>query len=297
MTDKLAKVAPNAPEDIMQFIMRVHDIKPGITEQVFGEARNREGLSSYEVLCQTGEPLTGKTAVDLACGSGLLTSLLASRVGPSGHVVGIDLNPSELALAQTRLKSATNARFLAESAQSISLPPASADVVLCHMALMLFNPVAPVVKEIARILKPGGVFAGVITSMEKSPPIFSETVGTLTNVLRAEIPHFEKLSLGEPETRTRAGLQRLFSADSGFIADLQTTYFEVVIRGKPQELSEKILPIFYHSELLSNEGAVRVKTEWRIMFESQQDNKGLATFQFPLALFRVRKGNAKGRAG
>ena len=289
MVDKLAKVAPKDPEDLMQFIMRVHDVKPGITERVFGEARTQEGRSSYELLCQEGEPLAGKTAVDLACGSGLSTSLLASRVGPSGHVIGIDLNRSELALAKTRLEGVANTSFLAESAQSISLPSDSADAVFCHMAFMLFNPVAPVVNEIARILKPGGVFVAVVTTIETPPPIFSEAVGQLTNVLREEIPHFEKLSWGQPGARTRAGLQQLFSADLGFLADLKTTCFEVVVRDQPQKLPARILPSFYHSELLSKEGAARVKTEWQRMFEAQQDSQGMAAFLFPLTLFRVQK--------
>src|SRR5215510_1211531 len=111
MVDPLAKEAPTTPEDITQFFMRVHDVQPGITEQMFGEARAREGRSSYELLCAEGEPLAGRTVVDLACGSGLLTALLASRVGPSGQVVGVDLNPSELALAQARLNGVPQVQF------------------------------------------------------------------------------------------------------------------------------------------------------------------------------------------
>ena len=120
MADKLAKIVPTISEDITQFFMRVHDVKPGITEQIFGEARTREDRSSYELLCEEGEPLDGRTVVDLACGSGLLTTLLASRIGSSGHVVGIDLNDRELALAQARLKSVPNVRFFTESVQSLS---------------------------------------------------------------------------------------------------------------------------------------------------------------------------------
>jgi SAM-dependent methyltransferase len=290
MVDILAKVAPTAPEEITQFFMRVHDVKPGITEQIFGEARTREGHSSYELLCKEGEPLAGRTAVDLACGSGLLTALLASRVGPSGHVVGVDLNQSELALARARLTGVSNVQFLTESVQALSLPAACADVVLCHMAFMLFNPVAPVVREIARILKPGGVFAAVVSAIEPPNPFFREVVGKLTSVLREEIPHFEKLSWGQAEAKTRVGLQQLFSQDLGFLNDLQTTEFEVVLRDTPQRLSERILSSFYYNDLLSAEGARRVKAEWQALFEAQQDSTGLTVFHFPRTLFRVRKG-------
>lgn len=295
MVDILAKVAPTVPEEITEFFMRVHDVKPGITEQVFGEARTREGHSSYELLCEAGEPLIGKTAVDLACGSGLLTTLLASRVGPSGHVVGVDLNQSELALAQARLKGVPNVQFLTESVQALSLPTACADVVLCHMAFMLFNPVAPVVSEIARILKPGGTFAAVVSAIEPAPSLFSEVVSRLTSVLREEIPHFEKLSWGQPEAKTRAGLQQLFSPTLGFLPDLQLTEVEVAFQGTPQQLPERILASFYYSDLLSQEGAVRVKAEWRAIFERQQDSKGLVVFYFPRTLFRVRKGSGAGQ--
>ncbi len=46
-------------------------------------------------------------------------------------------------------------------AQKIPLGDASADAVLCHMALMLMLPIEPVIGEIHRVLAPGGIFAAV----------------------------------------------------------------------------------------------------------------------------------------
>src|SRR5262245_47370740 len=106
MVDILAKEAPSSPEEVTQFFMRVHDAKPGITERWLEEIKTEDGRSSYAMLCEAGEPLAGKTVVDLACGSGPLTVLLASRVGNSGRVIGVDLNINELRSAQVKFSSA-----------------------------------------------------------------------------------------------------------------------------------------------------------------------------------------------
>ena len=45
---------------------------------------------------------SGETVIDVACGTGLNFPLLEAGVGPSGHVVGIDLSPEMLAQARER---------------------------------------------------------------------------------------------------------------------------------------------------------------------------------------------------
>ena len=44
----------------------------------------------------------GDRALDVACGTGVVTRLLAERVGPAGTVVGLDINPEMLAVARRR---------------------------------------------------------------------------------------------------------------------------------------------------------------------------------------------------
>ena len=295
MVDILAKEAPSSPEEVTQFFMRVHDAKPGITERWLEEIKTEDGRSSYAMLCEAGEPLAGKTVVDLACGSGPLTVLLASRVGNSGRVIGVDLNSNELCSAQVKFSSAPNVQFLNESVQQLSLPSSSVDVVLCHMAFMLFNPVKPVVREISRILKPGGMFAALGPALGPTASLYSELVTKMTGVLREEIAHFETLSWGQPEAKTLSGLQQLFSTDLDFCAEIQTTDFDLIIRGAPQQLPEKILQSFYYAALLSEEGAARLKAEWQTLLEHHKEKDGTVAIPMPRSIFRVSKDSATER--
>ncbi len=45
------------------------------------------------------DPRPGERVLDVACGTGVVTRLVAQRVGPTGKVVGLDLNPGMLAVA------------------------------------------------------------------------------------------------------------------------------------------------------------------------------------------------------
>lgn len=288
--DIVTKIAPASSQEFLQFFARFHNAEPGITERTWGEARTLDGRSSYEVLCDLSEPLAGKTVIDLACGSGPLTVMLASRVGNAGHVIGVDLSEGELDIAQARLRGVHHVRFLQESVQQLSLPSSSTDVVLCHMAFMLFTPLESVVREIARILKPGGTFAAVAPTLGRTNPLYSKLLDVMTAVLREEIPHFEQLRWGEPAARTPTGLTQLFTQELHFLAEeMQTTDFDLVLRDAPQQLAERMVRFYYYGFLLSEEGAARVRAEWQATFERHQGSDGTVTLHLPLSAFVVKR--------
>jgi ubiquinone/menaquinone biosynthesis C-methylase UbiE len=95
--------------------------------------------------------------VDLGCGTGLSTMLWAGR---SAQVIGIEPNDdmrqqAEKKRAQSGL---SNVRYQAALAQRTGLPADSADIVTCSQSLHWMEP-EPTFAEIARILRPGGLFA------------------------------------------------------------------------------------------------------------------------------------------
>src|SRR5262249_13705914 len=54
-----------------------------------------------EAVADAAEPMPGDRALDLACGTGALTRIMAGRVGPSGAVTGLDLSDGMLAVARS----------------------------------------------------------------------------------------------------------------------------------------------------------------------------------------------------
>jgi SAM-dependent methyltransferase len=96
--------------------------------------------------------------VDIGCGPGSITVGLAAAVAP-GEAVGIDIEPTQVALGQGRAKSLglENCRFETGSVYQLPLADRSVDAVFGHTILMQFRDLDPVLAEIKRVLKPGGL--------------------------------------------------------------------------------------------------------------------------------------------
>lgn len=99
----------------------------------------------------------GERVLDLACGTGVVARLAAPRVGPTGQVTGIDLNAGMLAVARTLPPPSGPAIVWVEgSATAMELPDASIDVILCQQGLQFFPDKLAALREMHRVLVPGG---------------------------------------------------------------------------------------------------------------------------------------------
>ena len=103
----------------------------------------------------------GEVVVDLGSGGGLDVFLAAQKVGPAGKAIGIDMTPEMIALAtrNARKSGLTNVEFHLASIDRMPLPDASADVVISNCVINLAPDKPAVLREIARVLKPGGRLA------------------------------------------------------------------------------------------------------------------------------------------
>jgi SAM-dependent methyltransferase len=99
----------------------------------------------------------GETVLDLGSGAGLDAIIAAWRVGPTGRVVGVDLNPAMCLKAQAHA-AATGARMDCHEGrmEDIPLPDASADVIISNGVINLSFRKRRVVEEMFRVLRPGG---------------------------------------------------------------------------------------------------------------------------------------------
>ena len=100
----------------------------------------------------------GERVLDVACGTGLVTFAAAELVGPRGEVLGTDLSGEMVQAAQQRAPSALDApvRFARMDAEALDLPDGRFDVALCALGLMYLPDPARAVREMARVLRPGG---------------------------------------------------------------------------------------------------------------------------------------------
>jgi SAM-dependent methyltransferase len=119
----------------------------------------------------------GETVLDLGCGAGLDLYHYARTVGPSGKVYGLDLSSAMLRKAEHNLRAAGigNAEFLEAPADAIPLPNSSIDLVTANGIYNLSPDKDAVMREVARVLKPGGrtIFAEILAREELPPDLRS----------------------------------------------------------------------------------------------------------------------------
>lgn len=103
----------------------------------------------------------GETVLDLGSGAGADVLISARRVGPTGKVIGLDMTDEMLALARTNAREAgvENAEFLKGYLEDIPLGDETVDVVISNCVINLSGDKPRVIREAARVLRPGGRFA------------------------------------------------------------------------------------------------------------------------------------------
>lgn len=101
--------------------------------------------------------LAGMRVLEIGCGRGVGIEILLSL--GAEHVTGFDLDPKMIALAQKRLtKYGERARVFVGDAEAIDAPSASFDAVVDYGVIHHIPGWQQALKEIARVLKPGGIF-------------------------------------------------------------------------------------------------------------------------------------------
>jgi SAM-dependent methyltransferase len=111
-----------------------------------------------DLLCQAAQVERPELVVDLGCGTGHSTEIWAAR---AGSVVGIEINPAMHAVAQeraSRLPEEARPQYRIASSCVTGLPDGCADIVTCSQSFHWMEP-EPTLREVARLLRPGGVFA------------------------------------------------------------------------------------------------------------------------------------------
>lgn len=148
--------------------------------------------------------------LDVACGTGVVTLTMATAVGPSGNVLGVDLSAGMVASAETRAQAAgiLQARFDRMDAEALSLPACSFDLVVCTLGLMYVPDADAALREMCRVLRPGGRAVLAVWG-ERARCGWASLFGIVDAEVRSEVcPLFFRLGQGEALARscTEAGL-------------------------------------------------------------------------------------------
>ena len=181
--------------------------------------------------------LEGATVLDLGCGSGRDTFILSKLVGERGQVIGVDMTPEQLGVAERHLEhhrrafgyARGNVRLAAgyiEDLAGAGIASGSIDLVVSNCVVNLSPDKRRVFGEIWRVLKPGGevyfsdVFAGrrVPAPLREDPVLLGECLGgalyieDFRRILRDvgcldhRVVSKRRLTLDNPDIERKAGM-------------------------------------------------------------------------------------------
>ena len=115
------------------------------------------------ILVELAHPRPGERVVDVACGTGIVARIAAARVGPTGAVVGVDLNPGMLSVARSAVstdsRSSAPLQWQEANADKLPFPDESFDIVYCQLGLQFFADRAAALREMRRALGAEGRLA------------------------------------------------------------------------------------------------------------------------------------------
>lgn len=215
--------------------------EPSLEDQIAG-ARAYESLhvpALFEQWCprmlNAAGVGPGHSVLDVACGTGVLARAAVSRIGPRGHVVGVDPGYGMLTVAR---ELAPDVQWQQAVAESLPFPDQSFDAVVSQFGLMFFSDRPQALREMLRVLKPSGRMAvAVWDSLENSAayPVEVEVLTRLAgeaaaNALRAPfvlgdkdmlIALFEGAGVASVKVETANGTARFPSIKTMVEADLR----------------------------------------------------------------------------
>lgn len=287
--DKMLKGISPTAQDWEAYLIDAHRKDPDMTSIFYKRFRSSEGLTSYETLAkalelvQTTAP-AGLKVIDLACGDGYMLNALTDVK----TVVGVDMSEDGLQLARRNFPNRRGAEFVKARAQELPFESTSIDAVLCHMAFMLMTPVEPVVSEISRVLKPGGVFSAVINA-EPGPEDFDAQLRKVIWGFYQKT--FPGLAKGAPTGDLRLydadKLNAVFSAGD-FDSEIELKDFSVQMVFTKDGFWESHRTLYFVS-MLQPDYREQLKAELMAFFDSLADGRSEITYHHPMRRISVRK--------
>lgn len=199
---RLRSVTPPTDVDLFMDVVVDFYAKTAALYDDWADGVNRKAAAR---LAQLAAVRPDEVVIDAGCGTGLVTRELTLDRAAGGKVLGIDISPAMLEIAEATRPRGAPMVFTRGMVEDLGLPIRSADVVILGQVLALTARPEDVILEARRVLKPGGRI--VISAYQRSLLSPVEDV-FLTELLRLSNSSFFRIPrrseqhalLGEPET-------------------------------------------------------------------------------------------------
>lgn len=141
-----------------------------------------------DLMLEMAEVKEGYRVLDIAAGAGEQSITAAEKVGPNGYLLATDLAPKilDFALELADEKGINNIEIQEMDGENLTVPDNSFDTVISRVGLIFFPDQKKALKEMKRVLKPGGFVAAIVYSTVDKNQFFSTPVSVIRR--RAQLP-------------------------------------------------------------------------------------------------------------
>jgi arsenite methyltransferase len=193
------------------------------------------------------ELMPGEVVLDLGSGGGIDCFLAARRVGAAGRVIGLDMTPEMIKLAQRNAKKlgATNVEFRYGEMEDMPLPDESVDVIISNCVINLSPDKQAVFREAHRVLRPGGrLSVSDIVVDGELPPVIRNRLDAWASCLAGALDEADYLGkIGAAGFEAVQVVSRDYapiSEDAG-LADVEAALVDAGVA--PRDLDHKVASI------------------------------------------------------
>ena len=268
------------------YLQDFHQRQVGVTPAAFAHlpahASCGSYASSYAALTSLVPGVdTPLSVLDLACGDGHLLGLLAARRQPRLQLLGVDMSETELACARAALPASV--RLQQGRGQALDVPDASIDCLLSHMALMLMDDIEQVMREIRRVLVPGGQFAAIVGRTFLLGEVNDIFMRVFKPIVSTELP---PMRFGDRRTGSEAGWRELLD---GAFTRIAFEDIDVPWSPTPAELWSALLDT-YDIDRLGPDARRRMQAAFLDAVKDLRREDGTIVTGWGLRLVRARAG-------
>lgn len=140
-------------------------------------------------LLRHAAPRPRERVLDIACGTGIVARQVAPLVGTHGQVAALDMSPAMLAVARNLpAPSGASIKWHEGNAMALPFPDGAFDIVLCQHGLQFVPDRVGAVREMRRVLSPGGRALVIVLQALERHPVFEALMGSTARHLSLPLP-------------------------------------------------------------------------------------------------------------